>query len=113
MHFEYEVTADEFAASQLLYQKLSGGRKRVERVVYSFLAGLIFLGTAWTERSNDLSPFVGAWLIYSGAVTLFPARHFRRVYQKSEVVGKRFNAEILPEVALARASRVERIRQGK
>lgn len=66
-----------------------------------FLAGLIFLGTAWDERFNDLSPFllafVGAWLIYYGTVTLFPARYFRRVYQKSEVVGKRFNAEIKEE----------------
>jgi hypothetical protein len=101
MRFEYEITADEYAASQLLYHKLSVGRKRVERVVGSFLAGLIFLGTAWTERSNDLSPLllaiVGAFWIYSGAVTLFPARYFRRVYRKSEVVGKRFNAEINEE----------------
>ena len=101
MHFEYEITADEFAASQLLYHRLSGGRKRVERVVYSFLAGLLFLATAWTERSNDLSPFllaiVRAWLIYSGALTLFPTRYFRSAYRKSEVVGKRFNAEINEE----------------
>lgn len=96
--FEYEITADEFVASQILYHKLSGGRKRIERVVYSFLAGLIFLGAAWTERSKDLSPFllafVGGWLIYYGAVTLSPARFFRIAYRKSEVVGKRFNAEI-------------------
>ena len=101
MHFEYEITADEFVASQLLYQKLSAGRKRVERVVYPFLAGLIFLATAWTERSNDLSPFllalVGAWLIYSGAITLFPKKYFRRAYRKSELAGKRFNAEITEE----------------
>ena len=98
MHFEYEITVDEFVASQLLCHKLNGGRKRVERVIYSFLAGLLFLATAWTERSRDLSPFLlaitGAWLIYYGAVSLFPAKYFRSAYRKSEVVGKRFNAEI-------------------
>jgi len=101
MHFEYEITADEFVASQLLYHKLSGGRKRVERAVSSFLAGLIFMATAWTERSRDLSPFllaiVGAWCIYYGAVSLFPARYFRNAYRKSEVVGKRFSADVTEE----------------
>jgi hypothetical protein len=101
MRLECEIAADEFVSSQILYQKLSGGRKRIERMVYSFLASLIFFGTAWTERSKDLSPFlfaiVGAWLIYSGAQTLFPSRFLRSAYWKSEVVGKRFHAEINEE----------------
>jgi hypothetical protein len=101
MHFEYEITADDFVASQLLYLKLSGGRKRVERVVNSFLAALIFMSTAWTERSHDLSPFLlaiaGAWCIYYGAVSLFPSRYFRRAYRKSYVAGKRYAAEITEE----------------
>ena len=51
MHFEYEITADQFVASQLLYYKLSGGRKHRERAVQWILAGIILVAIAWSEWS--------------------------------------------------------------
>src|SRR5258707_7291351 len=47
MHFEYEITADEFVASQLLYHKLSGGPKHSERALQRILVGSIFIAIAW------------------------------------------------------------------
>jgi hypothetical protein len=98
MHFEYEIAADEFVASQLLYHKLSGGRKRVERAVYWILAGIIFVVVAWNEWSSTWAPILvaltGAFCIYLGFVSFFPATYFRRAYPRSEVVGKRFKADM-------------------
>ena len=39
MHFEYEITVNQFVASQLVYFKLSGGRKHRERAAQWILAG--------------------------------------------------------------------------
>jgi hypothetical protein len=97
MHFEYEITADQFVASQLLYHKLSGGRKHGERVQW-ILAGIIFVAVAWSERSLNLTPIllalIGTWCIFSAVASLFPARYFRRAYHKSDMDGKRFNADV-------------------
>jgi len=98
MHFEYEIGADEFVASQLLYHKLSGGRKRVERAVYCILAGFVFVVVAWNEWSHTWTPIlvalIGAWCIYSGFTTFFPSTYFLRAYPRSEVAGKRFKADV-------------------
>jgi hypothetical protein len=98
MTFEYVIGADEFVASQLLYHKLSGGRKRVERAVSWIFVGFIFVVIAWIEWSNNWTPIllalVGAWWIYSGVANLFPAWYFRRAYPRSEVAGKRFTADV-------------------
>ena len=98
MHFEYEITADEYVASQLLYYKLSGGRKHSERAVQWILAGIIFVAVAWDERSLKWAPIlvalIGIWWIYSAVASLFPARYFRRVYSKSDLAGKRFKADV-------------------
>ena len=98
MNFEYEIGADEFVASQLLYHKLSGGRKRIERGVFWILAGLLCIAVAWTEWSHNWGPILaalsGALCIYSGFVTFFPATYFRRAYPRSLVVDKRFKADV-------------------
>jgi len=98
MHFEYEITADEFVASQLLYHKLSGGRKHSERAVQRILVGIIFIAIAWNEWSLKWTPIlvalIGAWWIYSAVASLFPARYFRREYSKSDLAGKRFKADV-------------------
>jgi hypothetical protein len=98
MHFEYEITADEYAASQLLCHQLNGGRKRVERAVGWIVAGVGFIVMAWINRSIDFVPIsfagIGAWLIYAAFANLFPERHFRRSFKKSELAGKRFRADI-------------------
>jgi hypothetical protein len=98
MQFEYEITADEFVASQLLYYKLSGGRKRVERALYWILAGFFFVVIAWNEGSHNWAPILlaltGACWIYSGVGNLFPARYFLRAYPGSGVAGKKFKADV-------------------
>jgi hypothetical protein len=98
MHFEYEITADQFVASQLLYHKLSGGRKHGERAVQWILAGIIFVAVAWSERSLNLTPIllalIGILWIYSAVASLFPARSFRRAYPKSDLARKSFRADV-------------------
>jgi hypothetical protein len=97
MHFEYEITADEFVASQLLYYKLSGGRKRVERAAGRIVSGLALIFIAWNEKFPDSAQIIltaiGAWWIYSGVASFFPARHFRRAYPSSGCAGERFTAD--------------------
>jgi hypothetical protein len=96
MRFEYEITADQFVASQLLYYKLSGGRKHRERAARWILAGIMLIAIAWSEWSFNLSPIllalIGAALIYSAVRSLFLTRYFRRQYPKSDLAGKRFVA---------------------
>jgi hypothetical protein len=98
MHFEYEIRPDEFVASQLLYLKLSSGRKHRERTVQWILVGIIFIAIAWNEWSLKWTPIlvalIGAWWIYSAVASLFPARHFRRAYSKSDLAGKGFRADV-------------------
>jgi ABC-type nickel/cobalt efflux system permease component RcnA len=98
MHFEYEITADQFVASQLLNYKLSGGRKHRERAAQWILAGVILVAIAWSEWSLNWTPIllalIGAWWIYSAVKSLFLARYFRREYPKSDVAGKRFEADV-------------------
>jgi hypothetical protein len=98
MHFEYEITADQFVAARLLYYKLSGGRKHRERAAQWILAGVMLVAVAWSERSFNLSPILlallGAALIYSAVRSLFLTRYFRRQYPKSDLTGKRFEANV-------------------
>ncbi len=82
MQFEYEIPADEFVASQVLFYKLNGGRKRVEHAVGWIVGGLALIFVAWNERFLDSAQVIlaaiGAWWIYSGTASFFPARYFRR-----------------------------------
>jgi hypothetical protein len=101
MQFEYENSADEFVASQLLYLKLSRGDRRIrlrENPLIWIAVGAFFFVIAWNERAINWAPilltFIGCWWIYSGLVSLFPARYFRRQYSKMEFWGKRFKAEV-------------------
>ena len=98
MHFEYEITSDEYVAAQLLYHKLSGGRKRVQSAVCWFLTGLSLIFVAWSKRVLDWAPIVlaaiGAWWICAGVASLFPSRYFRRGYRTADLAGKRFNADV-------------------
>jgi hypothetical protein len=94
MRFEYEITADEYAASQLLYYKLTGGRKRVERAVGWIVSGFALIFIAWSDRFQDSAQIIlaaiGAWWIYAGVARFFPAWHFRRAYPKNDFAGKKF-----------------------
>jgi len=98
MQFEYEITIDEFAASQLLYFKLSLGRKRAQRGIQWILVGLIFFAVGWTEGSEAWAPIlvasVGALCIYYGVRYFFPAAYFRRAYHKAGMASKKFKAHL-------------------
>ena len=98
MHFEYEITVDEYAAAQQLYHKQSGGRKRVERATGWIITGVFFIVIAWSERVLNWAPILlaatGVWWIYAGVATFFPTMHFRRAYRRVELAGKRFKADV-------------------
>ena len=98
MYFEYEITADEYVASQILFNQLGGVRTRIQSVAVWILAGVFLILVAWNERAIDwatvLLAAIGAWWIYAGVASLFLARHFRRAYRGAEVAGKRFTADV-------------------
>ncbi len=98
MHFEYEITVDEYVAAQLLYQKLGNSRKGIRRGIWWIVVGLLFIVVVWNERVLDWGPFllgaVGAWWVYAGVVNLFPARYFRNQYPKAGLAGKTFKADL-------------------
>jgi hypothetical protein len=98
MHFEYEITADEFSASQVLYYKLSTRRRPVYKSsVFWILLGLWFVVVAWNEHSLNWASAVlvptGAWWIYVGIVGLFPTWYFRNHYKNAERWGEHFSVD--------------------
>jgi hypothetical protein len=98
MRFEYEITADDFAASQICFRKLTTGRSLIKRSLGWILSGLTLIVVAWTEQSANWMPIllasIGIWWIYSGTQMLFPRRYYRRAYPASELGGKTFEAEV-------------------
>ena len=97
MHFEYEIPADEFVASQLLYHKLSGV-KRFQRAAAWILSGLFLIVVACNQKLSDGSPLllalIGGWWTYAGVQGLFPSRYFRRAYRAFEFAGSMFKADV-------------------
>jgi hypothetical protein len=101
MHFEYEITADDFVAGQILYNRLNRGSRRLrlrDNPIAWILIGIFVILVAWSEGHLNWAPLLitalGAWLIYAGLVSLFPARYYRRLYRKTEMWGKKYIAEI-------------------
>jgi hypothetical protein len=98
IHFEYEITPEVYAACQLLYYRLSGGRGRVRGAVARIFTGLLLIFIAWNERFADLAQIllaaIGVWWTYSGVVRLFPERYFRRAYRKTDFANKKFEADL-------------------
>ena len=103
MHFEYEITPDEYIAGQFLYSKLSGARKYVQVVVFCLLTGLSLVAAALIvdariERVDRwvsiLLAALGAWWIYAGIANLSPSRYFRRAYRRTQLPGQKFKADV-------------------
>lgn len=98
MQFDYEITSDEFVACQLLAYKMRRGRKLIQNGGSWILIGLMLIGIAWDKRAGHsdsmLLAIIGACSIYVGFVYFFPASRLRRAYQKTELSGKRFRAEL-------------------
>ena len=96
MQFNYEITADEYAAAQQLSHTAHDKRRLVKRALgYTLLGVFVCLIAAF--RYLELGPLlllmVGAWFICVGIVNLFPHRNFRRSYPQSGLDGKTYQAE--------------------
>jgi hypothetical protein len=97
MQCEYEIGADEYVASQLLYAQLSGSRP-AKNGFAGILVGLVIIAIGYDEKFLDpaqiILAVIGAWFIYWGVRCFFPARHLRQAYAKSELAGKKFMADV-------------------
>lgn len=100
MHFDYEISADEYIASQILYHKLSGDRKRIRAAISWTLGGILFIVIAWSERpvgwTTVLLTILGAWWAYCGIVSLSPTLlrgRFRRAYRAADLAGKKYTGD--------------------
>lgn len=98
MEFRYEITADEYAAGQKLYWKLSARSKIARNTAAFILLGLLFFIVARSEPifgwPSFILSFVGIYLLYVGFLNLFPGRYLRRAFGKSGLDGKSYVAEI-------------------
>jgi len=99
MHFEYEITADEYVAAHLLlYKQQNHVRKRFASAIGWILAGFFFWFVTWNERvlglGSVLLVFTGAWWIYVGVVRLFPAMYYRREYRKERLADEKYSIDV-------------------
>ena len=101
MQFEYEITAEEYVASQVLYWRLSSGRKFRDRLAACVLGGVFFLVLAWNEPVFNWATVtlaaMGLWRIYSGLMSIFPRFYLRRAYRGTELAGKKYQADVNEE----------------
>jgi hypothetical protein len=99
MQFEYEISVEEYVAAVTLYHKLSARRVRLyENPLVWILVGVFLVAVAWQEKTFNWGPALlilfGIWWIFAGLVSLFPARYFRKTFQKQESWGNRFKADL-------------------
>ena len=98
MNFEYEITADDYAASQTLNYKLTTGSKRLVRATLWMVAGIFLILIACNQPAFTWTPILlvitSGWWIYGAIQMLFPADHFRRGYQRTKLSGKKFQAHV-------------------
>ena len=98
MQFEYEIPVEEYAAAQVLYYRAWSKGQIVKRACAFIVLGLFYVFIAFARWAPDWPPilvlFTGNVFIYLGIATLFPTSSYRRYYPKSDLVGKKFRAEI-------------------
>ena len=100
MEFEYEITADDYAAGAFLFWKRSF-RKR--QGIGWFVAGLVLLVVGVIEKEKGLSPVllgaIGVWLLCVGIAWIFPGERYRRRLRKHygtlDLAGQKYRATIL------------------
>ena len=102
MQFEYEITASDYAASQVLYWKLAMGTKRFLRALYLLASGLLLVYLSQQkEAASDLVRILllsyGVYCIVCVYITLFPRRYLLRSYRALNLSGKKYLAEINEE----------------
>jgi hypothetical protein len=75
MEFEYEVSAEDYAAAMILYRRVNRRRLGASTGGY-FLLGGFLLAVGLVERERALSPLLlvalGAFAIWLGIASAFP-----------------------------------------
>ncbi|HVN22153.1 MAG TPA: hypothetical protein VMU05_25425 [Dongiaceae bacterium] len=98
MRFEYEIGPEEYVASQVLYFKLSSGRKRLRNIVIGILLGVFLILVALSRGDFRWDDFflvsVAIWWLYAVFQNLFPSRYYRRAYRTQDLAGKKFQANV-------------------
>jgi hypothetical protein len=97
MQFEYEISADDYAAAQILYRRLK--RNRIPEVGWLLLGGVLtWIGLR--EQGLGLSPIVlagiGVYCMWAGVGRVFPAslrRNYLRHYRTLEHQGTKYRAD--------------------
>jgi hypothetical protein len=101
MHFEYQVSIDEYASASLLYWELTSGRSRIERALFWIAAGAALVVIAWTEspllRSIVMTAVGALWIYEGGLRNLVPESYLYRNYSGERLHGRTFRAEINEE----------------
>jgi hypothetical protein len=86
MQFNYEIPVQEYAAGQVLYYKASIKGRGVKNAVIAALFGLLCILVAVFRRTSDWAPILlflaGSGFIYGGIASLFPTRHYGKLYRK-------------------------------
>jgi hypothetical protein len=102
MEFEYEISADDYAAASVLFYKL--GRKRINAAAWAVLGmSLIAIGLSDKERglSSILLAAIGVWWAWAGLARLLPGESFRRkcrkYYQELGLEGQKYRATVTKE----------------
>ena len=101
MKFEYEISVNDSVAAQLLYYKLTTGNKRFERASFWLFGGIFFIFIAYDQPVFNWAPILlaatGAKWIYAAFRILFPGRYFRGFYQRDNLSGRKFQANLNEE----------------
>jgi len=98
MEFEYEISADDYAAASVLH---CGLNRNFNRDGVWLFAGACLLAVALIERERGLSPVllgaIGVWWMWAGLGRKFPAmfrRYYRSYYRRLGLEGKRYRATL-------------------
>src|ERR1700746_1661785 len=101
MKFEYEISLEDYVASQMLYFKLRRRPRRFKSAAFWIFSGAVFILVAWNQKAPGWAPMLlavtGARWIYVATRGLFPGWYFRRYYPGTRLSGKRFQAELNEE----------------
>jgi hypothetical protein len=98
MQFDYEISADEYAAAQTLYYRVYRKGKLFQWALGRVFLGLFFVLIGVPEWAVDWGPILllltGIWFIHGGIISLFPTSYYRSAYPESRLAGKKYHAEL-------------------
>ena len=104
LHFQYEISVDEYVAAQLLCYKLRGRRRYIERAASWGFAGAFCVVTAvhstrtFSEGAFSLPLLllggIGIWWMWAALGIAFPAGRFRRAYLASKLAETSYKADV-------------------